>query len=152
MKYYTHVVFGLLCAKVIQLTVNVESYSTLFLAFLVALFGSLLPDIDTPKSKLGKYFFFLNYGLTHRGFLHTFWGLLFIVLLSTFVKVTLLVSDIVYLSFIAGYASHLLLDGLTKKGIRLLPPFKLKMRGFFRTGGLREKMLFVIFLIVLVIL
>jgi inner membrane protein len=78
--------------------------------------GSLLPDIDTPFSKLGKYNVFAAIML-HRGITHS--------LLATGIiaAIGLLISPIMVWVAV-GYLSHLLADSLTPSGIRWLYPFR----------------------------
>lgn len=79
--------------------------------------GSLLPDIDTPYSLLGRYNPF-SYVTEHRGFTHTLPGM---GVFSLFVYVVF--DDFVY-GFIFGYILHLVADSLTPMGIMWLYPYK----------------------------
>jgi inner membrane protein len=79
--------------------------------------GSLLPDVDTPFSKLGKYNPFAAL-MRHRGFMHSLLASGIIATIGT------LISPIVGIWVSVGYLSHLCADSLTPSGIRWLYPFK----------------------------
>lgn len=153
MQYKTHILGGIALFGLF-LTVTGISYSLpeLSVGVLFVLLGSLFPDVDYHKSKLGKYFFFLNYGVKHRGFLHSFFGLLFLVLLFLFLTQYTQVPFIVLVSFLLGFVSHMFLDALTRKGIKPFYPFKFRVRGPFRTGKIEEKLLLGVMLIGIVFL
>ena len=113
------------------------------LSFLVVLFASLLPDVDSKTSKIGRkgtmkvFFAFVR----HRGIVHSIFFMMFIYLiLKNFVPV-------VAPPFLIGYSIHLFLDCFTIRGVRLFWPFKLRVRFIFRSGGVFERALFVVFLI-----
>ena len=138
MKWYTHVVFALLISLLLKFDIFM---------ILICLFGSLLPDIDSPKSLIGFIFrpfsnlFKLIFG--HRGIFHS---LFFTILLS---GVIWIFSHKFALAFFVGYLSHLLIDGLTRQGVRLFYPFKVRLRGFCKTGGIFEHvLLFVLILFI----
>ena len=81
------------------------------------IFGSLLPDIDHPKSMLGRWNIFSCF-MTHRGFCHTLCGI--IVLSSPF----LLINGAAPYVFL-GAISHLFGDRLhSAAGARM---FKIKI-------------------------
>jgi inner membrane protein len=85
--------------------------------------GSLLPDIDTPFSKLGKYNIFAAM-MRHRGFMHS-------LLTSGIIAVAgTLINPVVGVWVSVGYLSHLFADSLTPSGIRWLYPFKNSTRQF----------------------
>jgi inner membrane protein len=132
----THLVITLF---IVLLFFSSEQNFALFL--FVSLFATLLPDIDTPYSKIGKHKLFriINFFTKHRGIIHSFTFLFAVsVILLIFFKEILI-------PFVLGYASHLLADCFTIQGVRLFYPFKLKIRGKLRTNGLIENLLFVIF-------
>jgi len=153
MQYKTHIIGGIGLFGLFLSVVGIfYSLSELFLGVIFVLVGSLFPDIDYHKSKLGKYFFYLNYGVKHRGFLHSFFGLIFIVLLFLFLTQYTAVPLIVLIAFLLGFVSHMLLDALTKKGIRPFYPFKFRIRGPFRTGKIEENLLLGLLLVGIVLL
>lgn len=109
--------------------------------------AALLPDIDTPRSAVGKkrpiVSKTINLFFGHRGVMHSLAGCAAVSLLF---KAMLPASLFHISSYIAvGYISHLLADMLTPAGIPLLWPLS-KRFGFplVRTGSLTEKILFIV--------
>lgn len=114
-----------------------------------ALFGSLLPDIDHPKSYIGRRLritsFIVSKTFGHRGIVHTpvvvFAFTTFLYFLT--MQLNGMMQDI-SLSLIvglgAGMLSHLLLDMMNKRGIPLLYPFTSKTFHIakFKTGGIGD--------------
>ncbi|MFH1786890.1 MAG: metal-dependent hydrolase [archaeon] len=119
----------------------------LFVIFLAL--GALLPDIDTPKSKLGRKVRplsdIISWLAGHRGWIHSFSG--FAVAMVIVGMLSLAFAERIFLPFFAGYMSHLALDAMTKEGVALFYPFwNKKISGPIRTGSLTEKILFAIIL------
>lgn len=111
-----------------------------FLLFLfIALLATIIPDIDTRFSKIGKHFRIFNFFIKHRGFIHSF---TFLILLSFLLFAF---ANQIWLPFFIGYASHLLIDSFTIQGITPLYPLGWKIRGKLKTNGLIETFAFVIF-------
>ncbi|HLC86821.1 MAG TPA: metal-dependent hydrolase [Candidatus Nanoarchaeia archaeon] len=112
--------------------------------FIVAIFATFLPDIDSKNSKIGHRLFFrpLQWFVKHRGFIHSFSFLVIIILIFAFF------IPVIALPFFLGYGLHLLADSLTLEGISPFYPAKLKMRGIIKTGGKIEILLFIIFVFV----
>lgn len=109
----------------------------------IALVASVIPDIDSRFSKIGKKksFRILQFFIKHRGIVHSLFFLSVIeILLWKFFPVAIL-------PFALGFGSHLLLDGFTKQGIRLFYPINLKVHGFVKVGGRMETVVFVFLLI-----
>jgi membrane-bound metal-dependent hydrolase YbcI (DUF457 family) len=75
--------------------------------------GSLLPDIDTPFSRLGKYNPFAV-KMKHRGFMHSIYGAGIIGVIAT------IIHPIVGIFITAGYIGHLIADSLTPAGVNWL--------------------------------
>tara|TARA_Y100000310_G_C20669969_1_gene809697 strand:+ start:1518 stop:1976 length:459 start_codon:yes stop_codon:yes gene_type:complete len=137
MMFRTHLVFALLCGLLFLGNFSGNKY--LFLIIVLA--SGALPDIDHPKSKLGKKFWFLskpfNFLFGHRKLFH-----------SVFVAVGL--SFIIWKFFgeywlpvFIGYVSHILVDGLTLNGINFIYPInQLRLQGFIETGKTLESWLF----------
>ena len=98
---------------------------------MATVFGSLLPDIDSRTSKLGKKFRITSKIVSklfgHRGFLHS---PLFIILLFLLINGILSKNGInqtfYYLNYglAFGCLNHLFCDMLTKGGIPLFYPFQ----------------------------
>jgi inner membrane protein len=92
--------------------------------------------LDSWNSKVGKKFWFLSWIFVHRGFLHSF---------VACVLFSLLIGFFTYwgaFGFFVGYLSHLLLDSLTFSGVALFWPLKFKVKGFVKSGGLVDDVLF----------
>ncbi|MBM7607420.1 inner membrane protein [Lysinibacillus composti] len=114
-----------------------------------ALFGSLLPDIDHPKSYIGRRLrmtsFMISKTFGHRGIVHT--PIVVIAFTAFLYFLTLQLSGImqdVSLSFVIGLGvgmlSHLLLDMMNKRGIPFFYPFTSKTFHIatFKTGGIGD--------------
>ena len=137
MLFRTHMVFALLIGLVFLDNFNGSE----ILFFILILLSAALVDIDHPKSKIGKQFWFLskpfNFLFGHRKLFH-----------SVFVAVGL--SFIIWKFFgeywlpvFIGYVSHILVDGLTLNGINFIYPInQLRLQGFIETGKTLESWLF----------
>ncbi|MDY6011954.1 metal-dependent hydrolase [Clostridium sp.] len=125
------------------------SYGLLSIAiyFYASHIGSLFPDIDMKNSFISKSHPLIHkiFGkrFRHRGFTHS---LLAMIILYIFIEKFIQISndDIIIVSmcygFFIGYASHLILDLITKEGIELLYPFKKNISIFFiKTNSNGEK-------------
>jgi len=128
--------------------------------FLVGALAALLPDLDASESKIkhlkfGIYIgrskvwlkpfwpiaFIISKIFRHRGILHSF-----VFALTLFISLMLLIPQdfsSLTLVIIIGYASHYILDALTKAGIEFFWPWKkriglLPRRLRVKTGGLLD--------------
>lgn len=121
-----HISGGIVFTGVFTSLWNVNIFSNPY--FLVAtIFVSLLPDIDNPKSIIGKLFYPLSkwlyrkYG--HRTITHSFSALIVLTLIIyIFEKINQSPVQYTQIVFFA-YFGHLLLDMLTISGVPLLYPF-----------------------------
>jgi inner membrane protein len=135
--YRTHLAFGLFCG--LFFLPETDNFGRLsFLA--VALLGALLPDVDTPESKFGRkagaFSHFFKFLAGHRGIFHSIFAAM------AFSGLVLIFSRTYGLALFVGYASHLLIDGLTKSGINYLHPLSnFRISGFITTNGLSENLL-----------
>ena len=86
-----------------QILVNV---GLLFLVECLFLLGTLLPDIDSKKSMLGRYIYL---PLEHRTWTHTIWIVLLFSVISSFCK------PIWFLTL--GYFLHLVEDSVSTAGV-----------------------------------
>ena len=148
MLWKTHLAFGLLVALVLEKYLPVQNS---LIYFSLVLFGALLPDIDHPKSFIGKRFKILSKIISffagHRGILHS--ALFAVVLCGVLYK---FVGPFYGISLFVGYLSHIVSDAFSQEGINFLYPFaNLHLRGFIKVGSSGETVLF-LFLIVLIIL
>lgn len=112
-------------------------------------FGSLLPDIDSPESLLGRRAKFISVPLSYlqgdrsllpwsedshsRGITHSIWALIACWWLFAG-------QYTVAMALAFGFLAHLVGDALTPAGVRLFWPFDIKIRSplCFRTGGFIE--------------
>jgi len=113
------------------------------------LFGLILPDIDSPHSKISRHSPFFHYFASlftkHRGFVHSlFSGFLFMVGLGfilSFLSLNLANAG----WFFIGYFVHLLTDGLTPHGVKLFFPISNSViRGPISSGSFSEKVISVL--------
>jgi len=146
MLFRTHLAFSLLIGLYLIEYLNIKN-QVLFV--IVLLFFSIFPDIDEYSSKISRKLkpisFLIKLVSRHRGILHSVY-VPFILSLMLF----LINQGIIALAVVIGYCSHLLLDGLTKKGIRpLYPVMNKRLSGFVRVGSILENVLFVFIIILL---
>src|SRR3989344_9288169 len=127
-------------------------------ALLVGLVGGLTPDIDQPTADLWRKFpagsvigrIFYPFLGGHRYISHSLLGILLFSWLSKLLfmrigQVLLVDMNIVWLAFMIGYTTHLIMDTFTHEGVPWLfpipfrfgfPPFKFLR---IKTGGVFEK-------------
>lgn len=131
---------------------------TLVSAIIAADVGALIPDMDQAGNRLwdllpsgdflGKYFRKIFY--KHRTLSHSLLGGFLIYkflswILPKFLNPGFIDPNIILISVMVGYISHLVADAFTKDGLPLLFPFKFEVgippiKGFrIKTGGILEK-------------
>lgn len=129
-----HLLFSVTCvllAHKVELTPALADASQWHIVPM-ALASALLPDLDHPRSLLGRQLPWISGPLSrlfgHRGFTHSLlavgmgvWGL-------AQVEAPWLLSGAVKDALIVGYLSHLLGDWLTPMGIPLLWPWRRRFR------------------------
>ena len=122
-----------------------------YLFVIILAFTALLPDIDNPRSKVGRkvklFSKVFNFLFGHRTLTHSifFMGVISLIIWKLF--------DGYYIPFVIGYGSHLVLDSVTKQGVNFIYPIKqFRISGFIKTGGLFERVFFwlLVFLVVVV--
>ncbi|MFH1451952.1 MAG: metal-dependent hydrolase [archaeon] len=141
MLFRTHLVFAVAIYFLLLKVMIVESPVLFFVGIVL---GAALVDIDTSKSKMGKFWLFRPFQIfvRHRGFFHSvFVAFLFGLVLAYF-------WVYVGLGFFIGFISHLFLDSLTPAGVRPFWPFLKKKASFgFKTGGIFETVIFSLLLL-----
>jgi membrane-bound metal-dependent hydrolase YbcI (DUF457 family) len=139
----THLAFALLLILVFVGHVNDK-----IIFIVVLIIATMLPDIDTGFSNIGKKWIFkpLQWFVKHRGIVHS---------LTTAVIIAFLFAYLWppgALGFFLGYSVHILLDSFTKDGIQPFWPFKNESKGFIKSGGKFEESLFLFLIIMDIIL
>lgn len=119
----------------------ISSVSSKVVFVVVALVATLLPDIDSGFSTMGRHALFkpLQFFTQHRGMVHSFTLCLIFSLLFAFYV------PVLTLPFFLGYGLHLLVDSFTTEGIRPLWPLRFEAAGLIRVGGTIERALFLAF-------
>ncbi|MCF7798741.1 metal-dependent hydrolase, partial [Candidatus Woesearchaeota archaeon] len=138
MQGRTHLLAGLLIGFFFFSFVDTILHS--FIVLFLAVVGSLLPDIDTTTSLLGRRVKIIGFLFKHRGFFHS---LLFAFLITLIVVE--LSSPVFGMAFGLGVFSHLLLDAITKEGLSFWP-IPLHIKGYIRVGSFIEHVLQLILL------
>ena len=129
----THLIIGLGIALAF-----VNHVSSKFLFLFVVMIATVLPDIDSGFSALGKHWITkpVQAVVSHRGVLHSF----------TFCIASSIVLAFIYppvaLPFFLGYGLHLFADSFTVQGIRPFWPLDVNSKGPVRTGGVIEDAIF----------
>jgi len=112
--------------------------------FPIILIASLLPDIDSAASAIGKHAVFrpLQWIFSHRGVIHSYTVCIVVSVLFAFF------IPVLAFPFFLGYSFHLFMDSFTVQGIMVFWPLKQKSTGPVRTGGSVESAIFVVMVIV----
>lgn len=126
---------GIISLKLFQISPPIIFFSALIL-------GSLFPDIDSKTSILGRKVKFLSFFLKHRGFFHSIFLLVLLILIIYPLSMSFA------LGFALGFLSHLLLDVMTKEGLYFL--FMGRVKGKIKVGGWQEQ-IFSLLLILIII-
>lgn len=107
-------------------------------------FGTVLPDIDSEDSTIGKYIKPISRLIPHRTITHTIWAVLAIAGLAWSL-------ESIYLFALAlGYVVHIAEDSFSEQGIRWfypIPAFRSKRWRFpfaYETGGVAESLMFLL--------
>jgi membrane-bound metal-dependent hydrolase YbcI (DUF457 family) len=120
----------------------------IFIFIAVALVATLIPDVDSGFSTLGKNGIFkvLQMLTKHRGIFHSFTFCILISIILAFFMPS------ISLAFFLGYAVHLFADSFTQEGIMPFWPYSRTSSWHFRTGGRMETSLFLSFVVMDLIL
>lgn len=169
MTYTTHIMGGVLLGVLLSNSLGADSKTAVIISGAAAI-GSLLPDIDHPRSKIsnsniatqvtsGIVSIFTN----HRGFFHTIPFVLIVYVILTGVGFFDVVKDMDMLkgiykyipfSISLGMLSHLILDTLNPGGIMWLWPIKTKRYHMaeIRTNSILEALTaFILFITIIII-
>lgn len=147
MRAKTHFFAGLFIATLF-LTIFTLPLRTELLLLLAGVLGAIIPDFDIAVSWLApKKIPFFHWLLRHRGMSHSVYPMLLLSLLCL-----VFVSWQVALTFLAGYLSHLVLDGMNYDGVDYFG-FGKRVRGKTRYNGLADSLLaFLLLLLTLALL
>ena len=140
MLFRTHVTVAILAFFAINHFLEIPSKISFFA---IMLLGTIFVDIDSRKSKAGNRWFLrpFQFFTKHRGVIHS---------AAACILISLIIASCsrwAGIAFFAGYAVHLALDMLTKDGIKLFWPFKIKFKGPIKSGGIPEDIIFVLTLL-----
>ncbi len=140
MMFKTHLAFGFLVG-LLGIKYIHPSNQILFMA--LCMFGAALPDIDHPKSVVGRKVKIVAMLFEHRGFWHSLFVLIPLLVVSLY-----FVSRINAYALLLGYVSHLAIDCLTYEGIMPLHPLsRFRIKGIMRTGAGAEFVILIALLI-----
>ena len=147
MLFHTHLLIAVAFFLIIR-SFYPSINTPLFLVIL--LFGSILPDIDEPKSTINRWSGIIGRIITffakHRGFFHS---LLFITIISSVIYYFLNPQYALALSL--GFLAHLIGDGVTPMGIELLYPFSsFRINGPIKVGSWAEKVIMALLVVFIV--
>jgi inner membrane protein len=136
----THSVFGIFLTLIFLAVFGIQ-WSLHWTIIMFSIIGAIIPDIDHPRSVIGKLFPFISIPLErrfgHRTITHSFigWAIFtaifaFIVLFAALLCMFILKSDIWILqlaprwiaAFSISYMSHLILDMFNKRGSQMFWP------------------------------
>lgn len=134
----THIIGGLAASLAYT---QFTSYDPVLLVG-AGVIGALIPDICHGGSKIGRTFplisKLINLIFGHRSFTHS---LLFLFIISLLLK-SFVTNEAIPEGILVGMVSHLVLDMMTRNGIKLLFPFKIRVRFPLttKTGGTVESL------------
>ena len=140
MLFKTHMLFSFIVALFTYEYFNLNP----ILFTIIVLVSSFIVDIDSTRSKAGKKLWMLSYPINflfrHRGLFHS---------LLLWIVVVFLISLVskYWIAVLIGVLSHLILDSLTKQGINFFYPLTFKVKGFIKTGGILEWIVFVLIVV-----
>lgn len=143
MMLRTHVVIALIFILIFMPHVNSK-----IVFLVVALIATMIPDVDTQFSTLGRHkgFRFFQFFTRHRGIFHS---LTFCTILAIIFS---LLIPIIALPFFLGYAIHIFTDSFTREGVQPFWPCKKKSCWKIKTDSLTETSIFIFALIIDVVL
>ena len=141
MMFKTHLALGFLIAIIVMNFLHTTDFLFLF----IILISSALPDLDHPKSKLGRKVKIISFLFEHRGFFHSFFSLF----LFTFIFYLIFGSYIYSMAFGIGYLTHILLDSFTKAGITPFAPLlNYKVKGLYKCGAYYDYVFLILFFLI----
>ena len=135
MNIKSHLTYGIAAGALVAITVPCPAVAKIGVISVSAI-ASLLPDADLPTTKIGRKLWIisnlLNKLFGHRGFIHSPFCCS---LLSLLIKENF-ANEWLWISFAAGYGSHIFLDLFNLPGVPLLYPITKKR---FRLAKIKTK-------------
>jgi len=116
----THISFGVLLTEFILTSLGIEPNTT---TLALSGIGSLLPDIDTPKSALGRIFPFskiIEHKYGHRQITHSW--IFIVIAIALFSPFIFFLDFLKYAGMIIGVISHIMIDMANPSGVPLFYP------------------------------
>jgi len=152
MRTHTHASFGILFILGIGLLVGITLNRAIAI---LAIIGALLPDIDTPKSILGRFLrplaAYIERKAGHRQATHS---LLAVLILGLITMPLMYANLFCWIALFLGYLSHLLIDTVNKSGVPLFYPSSIRAvmpkpeKWRIAVGTKAETIVFIIILII----
>ena len=142
MRAPTHVLGGILVGTLLATNAISDGDQLTAMGIIaISVVGSLVPDLDSDTSRLGRYNPLAKY-IKHRGFFHS---LMFMIVVGIVCVYLFHIEKEILIIFEAGIASHLLLDMLNLYGVQLFYPstkyIALPIHGI-KTGSKGETVVF----------
>ena len=126
MKAPNHIAGGIVFTGIFASLSGVNIFATP-LAIGTTVLASLLPDLDYPKSIIGRSLFpiskWLNRNYGHRTITHSGIVLILSTLVISFIEKIIAGQTALSLIFFYAFSSHLVFDMMTLQGVPLLYPF-----------------------------
>jgi len=149
MLYRTHLLAGAAAGLVLA-----GNSDILLMSVGTAGIAALLPDLDSPHSKLGRLVPFISWPLNitigHRGVLHSLLAAIAISLLMMIIRIWYPISNNFIFAVFVGYVSHLVLDSFNPSGVPWLWPLKIHFRvPLIQTGSILERLVVIPAMLVL---
>ena len=142
MLFRTHFIFAILVYILFFKYLEISLFAKIIFGVFLFL-ATVFVDIDAKNSKIGNHCYLrpLQWFISHRGMVHS---LLFAFVISL---VIFFFYESAGIGFFVGYLLHLLIDCLTPSGVSLFWPLSsFKIKGFIKSGGILEQIIFVIVL------
>lgn len=122
----THMLIGLTTGAAVAAYFHVPPFLPVVTLLAVSVLGSVLPDIDHPASFISRRVGLLGWPFrlfSHRGFTHSILATLILAFALTYIEAPAPLG----MALLLGYLSHLLADSMTRAGIRLLWPWRIRV-------------------------
>ncbi len=141
MIYTTHLLFAFLLSLLFEKFLHLPVISSKSILFVFL--GSLLPDIDHPRSYINRDSWRVIWlsGImgTHRGWTHSIFGAFIFTFIFTLLLNQYILSFSCLFSFFLGYMSHLISDSFNPSRVPWFWPKKRRYGlDIIKTGSLNE--------------